>query len=96
MKIEVTCRELKPFKEMVTVYALTFVPETRTFCMPLCIGDDWLQTMKCPILAVPNRVHLQWDKAFIEFEHHKDAAAFCAWLAEAEARAQEGYRTMQG
>jgi len=96
MKIEVTSQEQKSFKEIVDVYALTFLPDTRTFCVPLCIGDNSLQTIKCPIPVGPDKLHLQWNKAFIEFEHHSDAIIFCAWLKEAEAKAQQGYRTTWG
>jgi hypothetical protein len=80
----------------IEVYALSFESEERTFSIPLCIGDDWLQKIKCPLAVFPTKMHLQWDTAYINFERYIDATAFGAWLVASEAKAQEGYRTMRG
>lgn len=95
MEIELTCRESPKHKINVKVCALTFAPDGKTFTMPLCVGDDWHQTIKCPVATAPRFLHFQWDKVFIDYDRLQDAKEFGAWLEEAEARAQEGYRTMR-
>jgi hypothetical protein len=96
MKIELTCRDDRKFEMKVEVYALSFHPDDKTFSMPYCVGDDWLQKLRCPLAVVPNRFHFQWDRVFISYDRKEDAEAFGAWLIEAEAEAQHGYRTMRG
>jgi hypothetical protein len=78
VKIQLGCRENQKFAIDVEVYALTFDPAHRTFTMPLCIGDDWHQTIRCPMQVEPTRMHFQWQTAFIQFERELDARAFGA------------------
>jgi hypothetical protein len=96
MNVELNCSENRKFTMEVVVHALTFDTTCRTFTVPLCAGDDWYQTIGCPIRVEPTKIHLQWQKAFIEFEREQDARAFGEWLVEAEVKAQDGYRTMRG
>ncbi len=96
MKIEVNCREDRTFEKKLEVYALSSDPNTKTFTMPWCVGDDWGQKLRCPPLTAPIGFHFQWDKVFVSYDRKADAEAFCAWLVKAEAEAQEGYRTMRG
>lgn len=96
MKIELTCGDDGKYLQKVEVYALDFHPQCKTFSMPYCVGDDWCQVLRCPITAVPTQVQNQLDRMAIQFERQADAVEFCAWLVEAEAKAQHGYRTMRG
>jgi len=96
MNIELTCGDDRKYLRKLEVYALCFDPRSGTFSMPYCIGDDWLQVMRCPVATVPTQLQFQWARVAIHFEKQADAAAFNAWLVEADEKAREGYRTMRG
>ena len=96
MKIELSCSDDVKFRVSMDVYALTYETIEREFSMPLCVGDDWMQKIKCEMDVAPSRIHLQWDKAMIHFERKSDAEEFAGWLKVSESKAREGYATMRG
>jgi hypothetical protein len=96
MKIELTCDESDTFQMTVEVCTLNFDSERKTFSMPLVMGDDWFQNVSCALTATPIRVHIENGRGCIHFARYQDVAAFGAWLIEANAMVEKGYRTMRG
>jgi hypothetical protein len=78
------------------VYDIGYEKEKRNFYMPRPIGDDWLQRINHAPLPPPTLVRLQDKTMFVLFSSLRSAEHFSAWLVNAEAEAQEGYRTMRG
>lgn len=96
MKVIVGCVSEPKYEREFAVYALTYDAGDQLFTIPLCVGDDWLQKIKCDPALVPKTFHFQWDRVYITFSSKDKAEAFGAWLIESEARAQGCYETMRG
>ncbi len=97
MKIEIACDENATFAMSIVVRSLDFEPKSKTFSMRVVMGDDWLgQKLNSPIDAVPIAVNFEQAIGRIQFKYYKDAAAFGAWLIEADAQVEQGFRTMRG
>lgn len=95
MNVILTCNE---FDIVLTaqVSALGYEPVTKTFTMPLCQGDDWLQKVRSNLGIAPVDVVLGAGECRIQLETYAEVAKLGAWLMEAHQKSQDGYRTMTG
>lgn len=96
MKVRVSCAKNPKLCLDRVVYTLVYDFADKFFYMPLCVGDDWCQRVNCTLTPPPLHLYLQWDLAFVNFAQEQDALAFADWLAEAELKVQEGFRTRFG
>lgn len=96
MNVLVACAEDKSYDFRMIVYDIGYEEEKTNFFMPRPIGDDWLQRINHKPNPPPELVRIQDQAFFVLFQKRKSAEAFSAWLVDAEAEAQHGYRTMRG
>lgn len=95
MNVILTCKE---FGIVLTaqVSALDYEPATKSFTMPLCMGDDWLQKVRSNLGIEPLDVVFSKGECRIQLETYADMAKFGEWLIDAHKKSQDGYRTMRG
>lgn len=95
MKVVLTCKE---FEIVLTaqVSALDYEPVSKSFTMPLCIGDDWLQKVRSNLGIAPVDVVFCERECHIQLETYADVTKLGAWLIEAHQQSQDGYLTMRG
>jgi hypothetical protein len=95
MKISVVCLEDKSFEYQGAAGQLNQSPTWPYFWMPCVIGDDYHQRVNCQVKAAPVDVQLLEGRMFITYQSRQDAEAFAAWIPEALAAVEQGYRTMR-
>ena len=96
MKVLVACLEDKAFEYQGHAGQLHHSPVWPHFWMPCVRGDDWLQRVNCQVRPPPVDVRLLDACMFVLYESRQDAEAFAAWVPEALAAVEHGYRTMRG
>jgi hypothetical protein len=64
------------------------------FCINTPMHDDWLQTQDFDLGKVDALVEGSLSEWKLSFPNEDDLKQFQLWLKEANARAQQGYRTM--
>jgi len=96
MKILVSSLEDQAHESEVEVSELNYDRENNLFYMRCVMGDDWFQRVTSSLPFAPLVVRFVDRIAFVVFSLHSDANQFTAWLREAEAAVQNGYRTMRG
>lgn len=94
MKVILTCKDFD-ITLTAQVSALSYEPATKTFTMPLCMGDDWLQKVRSNLKITPMDVVFSKDECHIQLETYADITKLGAWVIEAHQTSQEGYRTMR-
>ena len=95
MKVVLTCENFN-ISTTAHVSSLGYEPETKTFTMPLCMGDDWLQKVRSNLGIVPVSVVFGKNECQIQMETYADVTKLGAWLITANQESQDGYRTMRG
>ncbi|MBA2964682.1 MULTISPECIES: hypothetical protein [Ramlibacter] len=96
MRVLVACLEDKSFEFKGNAGQLNQSATWPYFWMPCVMGDDYLQRANCLVEAVPVDVRLLDGCMFVLYQARKDAEAFAAWIPDALAAVEHGYRTMRG
>lgn len=96
MTILVACLEDKSFEFQGHAGDLNYSDTWPHFWMRCVMGDDWFQRANCPLQTPPLYVRHLDGYMFVLFQLRTDAEAFCAWIPEALAAVDHGYRTMRG
>lgn len=96
MKVLVACLEDKAFEYQGPAGQLNQSSTWPHFWMPCVMGDDYLQRVNCLVEATPVDVRLLDGCMFVLYQERKDAEAFAAWIPDALASVDHGYKTMRG
>lgn len=92
----VASAEDESFDFRIHVHQIGYEIASHNFSMPRPIGDDWLQQINHAPSPPPILVRVHEQTMFVLSLLLKSGEEFSAWLVNAEAEAQEGYRTMRG
>ena len=95
MKLLVACLEEKAFEFRGEAGELRCSPEWPYFWMCCVMGDDYLQRVSFQGQTPPFDVRCLDDCIFVIYQFRKDAEALSAWIPEALAEVENGYRTMR-
>lgn len=96
MKLLVACFEDKTFEFQGAAGDLRHSSEWPHFWMPCVMGDDWFQRVNFRSETPPLDVRSMDGCMFVLYQCRQDAEALSAWIPEALASVEHGYRTMRG
>jgi len=96
MLVLITCVENPGFSARVSTSSISYSPVSHEFSLPRPIGDDWLQRINHIPATTPLISKTEGQTMFVVFEALEGAQKFQAWLIEAAAEQDHGYRTMRG
>lgn len=95
MNVVLTCKECG-IVLTAQVSALDYEPASKSFTMPLCMGDDWLQKVRSNLGIAPVDVVYGDRECHIKLETYADMTSLGAWLIEAQQQSKDGYLIMRG
>lgn len=96
MKILISSIEDQVYKTEVEVSELNYDPSTKQFWMRCVMGDDWFQRVTSAFDFGPKVVRFSNEICFLAFDLTSECEKFSFWVAQAEEKVREGYRTMRG
>jgi hypothetical protein len=96
MRVSVACLEDESFEFKGEAGQLNQSPTWPYFWMPCVMGDDYFQRVNCDVKAAPVDVRLAEGNMFVVYQSRQDGEALAAWIPQALAAVEHGYRTMRG